>query len=131
MMTTLDFQERWGLYPWFDGDDVNFIHPDDIELARKLLLYGKVFYCIKQCREFIVLTYGDFSLRVNSCLFKTVRDILFFVGSNVSVVSSLNDKVGTVIDIGWHHKNNEPIYYLSFNGKKSSRRYFEDELISI
>ena len=65
---------------------------------------------------------------VKTDLFKPVRDIRFMVGDSVEIVSSTG-KIGTILNIGWHHKNNEPIYYyLSFNVIKSSRRYSEDEL---
>ncbi|GKX55263.1 hypothetical protein SOASR030_13750 [Leminorella grimontii] len=128
MVTNLDLQGRWGLYPWFDGNDVDFICPDDVERARKLVLYGKVFYCEKQCGDFIVLIYGDCSLKVNPCLFKPVRDIRFSIGDKISVSPLLSSKEGVILNIEWHHKRDEPIYYLSFNGNKSSKRYFENEL---
>ncbi|NHB94064.1 DUF6960 family protein [Photorhabdus cinerea] len=130
MINSLDLKGTWGLYPWFDEDDVNLIYPDDLERVRKLILHGKVFYCSEQCGKFIRLNYGDYSFRVKPDLFKPVREVHFMVGDNVKVASSL-DKRGTILNIGWHHKNDEPIYYLSFNGKKSSRRYAEDELIPV
>ena len=38
------------------------------------------------------------------------------------------DKRGVVVDIEWHFKDSVPIYFLAFEGKRSSRRYFENEL---
>lgn len=130
MINNLNFKGSWGLYPWFEEDDPTLIYPDDLEDVKKLVLHGKVFYCSEQCGKFIRLNYGNQSFRVKPSLFKPVRDIQFMVGDNVKVVSSI-DKLGIILNIGWHHKNNEPIYYLSFNGKKSSRRYSEDELCSV
>lgn len=128
MINSLDFKNSWGLYCWFNEDDPTLIYSNDLEDVRKLVLHGKVFYCSEQCGEFIRLNYGNYSFLVKTDLFKPVRDIRFMVGDSVEIVSS-TDKIGTILNIGWHHKNNEPIYYyLSFNGKKSSRRYSEDEL---
>lgn len=127
MINNLNLKGTCGLYPWFEEDDVHLIYPEDVDIARKLVLHGKVFYCAEQYGEFIRIVYGDYSLRVKPQLFQPVRSLHFKFGDLVTVRSS-EGKKGTIINIGWHYKSDEPMYYLMFNGKKSSRRYFEQEL---
>lgn len=126
MVDDLGLINSWGLYPWFNEDDPSLIYVDDLENVKKIGLYGKVFYCSDQCGDFIRLNYGSYSFRVKPSLFKPIRSIRFMIGDNIKLISS-PDKLGTILNIEWHYKNNEPIYYLSFNGKKSSRRYSENE----
>lgn len=35
---------------------------------------------------------------------------------------------GKIIDMDWHFKNQDHMYFLEINGKKYSRRYYENEL---
>ena len=35
---------------------------------------------------------------------------------------------GKIIDMDWHYKNQDHMYFLEINGKKYSRRYYENEL---
>jgi hypothetical protein len=37
-------------------------------------------------------------------------------------------RVATIVDCVWHYKQQQPMYFLAFDGKKSSRRYFPEEL---
>lgn len=50
----------------------------------------------------------------------------FFKGETVFVPRK--SCAANVYGIGWHFQKDEYIYVLEFNGKRSSRRYFADEL---
>ena len=54
----------------------------------------------------------------------------FVFGDIVSPINHL-DITGTVCGIMFHFKRNEPIYFISINGKRKSKRYFKDELTRI
>lgn len=38
------------------------------------------------------------------------------------------EKIGNIYKIAWHHKRNEPIYYIEYETRKSTRRYLSHEL---
>ncbi|MFV0548801.1 MAG: DUF6960 family protein [Limnobaculum xujianqingii] len=108
----------YGLYPWFPEHGENFINPLYIDTVKKLSLYGKVFSCISEDETYITLKYGDVVFEVKPDLYQFVNNTLFNIGNAIVVTNSSPNKVGIVIEIHWHYKNSEPIYYLTFGGKK-------------
>ena len=54
----------------------------------------------------------------------------FVYGEQVSPCNH-PDMTGVIIGIRWHFKRNCCFYTISVNGKKKSKRYFDDDLISM
>jgi hypothetical protein len=55
----------------------------------------------------------------------------FSVGQKVVVVLNEKNKTphtGSVREVIWHYKDSRYNYYLEENGKKISKRYFEEDL---
>ncbi len=50
---------------------------------------------------------------------------------NGDLVSPVNhpDMVGVIRGIGWHFKNQDYMYFISVNGRKKSKRYYDKDLI--
>ncbi|EPB6201482.1 hypothetical protein ACRQ2P_001053, partial [Escherichia coli] len=59
-------------------------------------------------------------------IYHIVPDLKFYIGQSVWVKTK--NSVGTIIDVFWHFKNEMPVYFINFEGKRSSRRYSESEL---
>jgi hypothetical protein len=61
---------------------------------------------------------------VNPNVYKQVSPPAYDVGDKVSS----KGRLGVIADVEWHFKHSSPIYFLEFAGKRSSKRYAEDEI---
>lgn len=119
----------WGLYPWFEEDGKELIEPSYREEFRNLQPYGKVFLCIGEQDEFIVLQYKNQSFLVEPTLFQIISTPEFTFGQTVSIRRN-PEVLGSICEINWHYKREKEMYFIEVNGKKKSSRYFSEELIS-
>lgn len=124
-----EFIGSWGLYPWFDEDSDELVHPNDIESFKALKPYGKVFNCISKENDYIVLSYADRQFRVKPELYKVVKSPSYKYNENVIIVGKGEE--GKVIEINWHHGKAEEFYSLAIKEKRSSKRYFVSDLEKI
>lgn len=118
----------WCLYPWFEEHGSEYIHPDDIDAFRTLMPNGKLFKWIGTDNDFVVLEHASKQYRVKPTLAKPVPKPVYDFGEAVRVRSGNENKPATIRDIMWHFQKNEPFFYLDFEGKKSSRRYWTHEI---
>lgn len=124
----MSYINTWGLYQAFQGTDDDLIDINDRVAFFDIMPNGKVFECVDE-GESLTLRYGDKIFKVDPQLYKVVNKPKYRIGENVIIVSK--SKVVEIIDINWHIKENIPFYYIKDNGKKSSRRYCEEELMKI
>lgn len=117
---------RWGLYPWFEEDGSELIHPDDLATVKRLMPHGLVFQLLGEGDGFIRLSYGDVVVRVRPSKFQEVIADVRTVGEAVRLVDG---RAGEVIGVQWHHKRAEPMYKLCMEGKKKSKRYWNSDLV--
>ena len=117
--------KQWGRYPWSDLYGIDKIHCDDFDNFQKQMNNCKVFECIDENPDFITLKYGDSLFRVKGDLFKVVPSPKFHIGQ--SVVIKNKEKVVVISDIMWHLDQQEHYYFVTVDGKKKSKRYFENE----
>ena len=109
------------LCDWFEEDGPTSIHPDDFQRLRKLSPYGKVFCTDGSEGSYVVVKYGDASFRVS---LRILKRVFFSPGVLVGDTVRLSDGTAArVLEVHWHHKNAEPIFYLEIGGKRSGRRY--------
>jgi len=120
----------FGLYPWFLEHGTEMIHPSDYHHFSILKPYGKVFQCVGESERYLVLRYGLAQYRVKPDLYQPIPKPPFVIGEPVRVKDDPN-LIGVVCDINWHHQKSSPIFFLEINGKRRSRRFFQDELESI
>jgi hypothetical protein len=124
--TNKQFVGDWGLYPWFEERGVQLVHGEDLGEFRRLSPYGKIFLCTGEEGAFIWLAYGEQRFRVKSELFQRVSPILFPIGTRVTIRSK---GIVVIVDsIQWHHRDAKPIYHVSREGKRDSRRYSAEDL---
>ncbi|WP_418124641.1 DUF6960 family protein [Variovorax sp. 160MFSha2.1] len=110
---------------WFPEHGDHLIAETDRSRFAALSPAGKVFRCIDRKGEWLFLQYaGDEIYRVNQEACKPVLPPVFHIGQRVKA----SEKQGIVVHIGWHFKNEAPIYLLEFAGKRSSRRYLDQDL---
>lgn len=121
----MSYIKTWGIYQAFQGTDDELIDEKDRTAFFDIIPNGKVFECIDEGEQ-LTLRYGDKTFNVDSQLYKVVDEPKYKIGDNVIIIS--NAKIVEIIDINWHIKENISYYYVKENGKKSTRRYYEEEL---
>jgi hypothetical protein len=86
-------------------------------------------YKIDNRKAIIILPKANYELDI-----KRIRELpispRFVYGDQVSPCNH-PDIIGVVVGIHWHFKRNCCIYRISVNGKTKSKRYFDDDLISV
>jgi hypothetical protein len=124
----VDIMKNRGIYPWFPEHGISLVHPDDLSSFSAIRPSGKVFEFVGDDQGYIVLKYGNENFRVKPDLYKPVTGVDFYIGDSVCVTSKVPEKYGVIVAVEWHFKGQKPIYYLQFDGKRSSRRYSKEEL---
>ncbi|MEZ6046653.1 MAG: hypothetical protein R3C11_13980 [Planctomycetaceae bacterium] len=120
----------WGLVTWFPEQAPSGCHPDDIEITTELSPYCKVFELVSKNEDYLTVRYQETHIRISPECFKRINAPGKSFGSLVSIKSS-NGSIhsGTITDIIWHWKNNEPFFLLTIDGKRKSKRYYESDFI--
>jgi len=120
-------QSLYGIYPWFPEHGLELVHPDDLAAFSAIRPSSKVFECVAR-NDYLTLRYAGKQFRVRPDLFKSVSAPRFSYGERVLASHNGKKSLGIVVDIEWHHKDGTCIYYLAFDGKRSSRRHSDSEL---
>ena len=117
----------WGTYPWFEEDGDELIHPDDRGNIKILIGNSKAYEFVKKDDGYNELKYGENVFRIKDVLKKELPEPNYKIGETVMIKNK--DCIGAVItDVMWHTSMQKYYYYLSVNGKKKTRRYFDDDL---
>lgn len=101
----------------------------DTKTLEDGLFQAVVQYKIDNSKAVIILPKANYELDING-----IRELLtpprFVYGEQVSPCNH-PDIIGVVVEIHWHFKRNCCIYRISVNKKMKSKRYFDDDLISV
>jgi hypothetical protein len=92
--------KQYGVYPWPAGEDAEWIHADDLEIARRLLPSDRVFRRLAEAESFVVLGYGELRLRVRPYLCRAIEGEGIDIGDSVEVRSHLGRNEPLVGAIG-------------------------------
>lgn len=77
----------WGVYMRWPSDGVEWIHPQDVDLVRRLIPSRRVLRRDAWDGEFYHLHYGELSLRVRPSMWIRVPDIDLEVGQQIELLS--------------------------------------------
>ncbi|MDQ8736403.1 DUF6960 family protein [Paenibacillus sp. LHD-38] len=117
----------WGLYPWFVEYGVEFLHPDEVGLFEPN--NSKVFFCKDYIDGYLLLQSGTKEFRVKPNNYKLLGSPKYNFGEQVYMKGK--ELIGTIDEIQWHDKDKKHIFLLTFNGKRKTRRYYEEELSKV
>ena len=95
---------KYGFYPWWPQDGDDWVHPEDVELARSVIPSPRIWRREGQTGDFLVLSYGDLKLRVRRTLWREAPHEGFDVGDLVEVLphGMKNEPcTGEVRDVHW------------------------------
>lgn len=122
-------KNKWGIYRWFIEDGKEKIHKDDFEKFKKNINNVCVVECIDKIEDFLVIKYNNNIYRVEGELSLELPEPKFKFGDLVICKNNENCVVkGIIEDIMWHDSKKCNYYFLLVDGKKKSRRYFNNEL---
>jgi hypothetical protein len=119
----------YGVYLWWPGDGLAAFHPDDRQLARKLIPSRRVFRREEFEDGYRVLAYGSHRLRIQPSLFLSVEGEGIDVGDQVQVLSRCGQNcpfIGHVVHRLWHIRGKR-IEYLVRRVDRTSRRMYSAE----
>ncbi|MEN1678716.1 MAG: hypothetical protein AAGJ46_03935 [Planctomycetota bacterium] len=131
---------RYGHYPWWPEDGDGWLHPEDVELARRTLpspriwrTDGRILTKLDDAAggPFIVLHYGADRLRVRPRLWQEVPRPQFEIDDLVEVLphGMQNDPVtGRVREVLWDDTKHRVIYQLDVADRLVETRYTKDDL---
>lgn len=122
---------KFGVFPWWPEDGNDWVHPQDIALARDMIPSQRVF-----CRDgtedgYLLLYYGRTKLRVRRTLWQEVPGEEFRIGDWVEVLSRgmLNSpRTGMICEMLWDEADNAIRYQIEENGLQIDQRYTRDDL---
>lgn len=114
---------QFGLCVWSIEQGTHLVAPKDIH--RFFMTYA-IFQCVGIENQWLKIQYKDDAYHVSADIFQPVPKPDFLVGQVVFVPRK--ECSAEIVSMTWHFKDEKPIYFLSFDGKRSSRRYYADEL---
>lgn len=109
---------------------INPIHEADRDRQTDYDHRQALFRCIGVTanNHYLLLTStGNKPFRVLINHFRITAAPPFWMGDDVRVKEA-PDKVGVIYRIGWHGKRSEPLFYLRIGTRRSTHRYFAEEL---
>jgi hypothetical protein len=119
---------QWGRYPWFAGTHDDLVHHDDRDALMRFGPYGRVFVRLADADDWWVIAHGEHHFRVNAVLWKPCEAPRFVPGE-VVCVKARPERSATIREVWWHSNKKCPFYFLTVDGRTSTRRYFEAELM--
>ncbi len=122
---------RWPEIP--PGD---WIHPDDIELATRLLPGGRIFQ-LQECdheqdqrQGYSIITYGDVAIRVLPAMWLRVKDTGYRVGDRVEVLAKNGTQqpfIGTLAEINYNPVSRQVEYLIEVRSMVLKKKYFAED----
>jgi hypothetical protein len=122
---------KYGFYPWWPEDGDEWLHPEDVQLARDSIPSPRVWRRDGQQGPFVVLHYGDVRLRVKRTLWQEVRPEGYELGDMVEVLSRNmrnTPRTGVIREMQWEPRARALRYQIEENGVLIPKLYAADDL---
>jgi hypothetical protein len=122
---------KYGHYPWWPQDGDDWLHGEDVELARRMIPGPRIFRRDGAQGPYVVMSYGDIRLRVRRTLWQEVAWERFDIGDWVEVLSCgqrNTPSTGTIREMLWDAHDRCIHYQLLENGQPLANRYTAEDL---
>jgi hypothetical protein len=126
----IDLRNTWGLYNWLRTDGEQYIHPNDLERFSKYQGTCYLFQCIDVETLYITLKLKNETFKVTPEFYKPLPSPKYVSGDKVKLMNKPDD-IAVIQYHMWHYDRNEPMYFISLNDKKKTKRYWESDFIPI
>jgi hypothetical protein len=135
---------KYGYYPWWP-EERDWVHPEDEAAARRLIPSGRIFRrdgvwegdagdSFMLIHQFMLVHYGDVTLRVRPTLWQEVRPEEFEIGDWVEVRTrgmANEPRTGTIAEMVWDANVSAIRYQIVENGKLIETQYEREDLKSV
>lgn len=122
---------KYGHYPWWPEDGNDWLHPEDVELARQMIPSPRVFRREGEQGPFVILHYGNLRLRVKHTLWQEVDSEGFEIGDWVEVLSRgrrNTPRTGIIREIHWNPTERCLHYNITEAERPIPNDYFAEDL---
>jgi Family of unknown function (DUF6960) len=127
----LKIDPKYGYYPWWPQDGDDWLHPDDVAIARAMIPSNRVFRRDGVAGEYLLMHYGSITLRVRRTLWQEVPHEGFEIGDWVEVLSRgmrNEPRTGVIREMLWDEREQEIRYQILENGKPINNLYAREDL---
>lgn len=125
---------KYGYYPWWPEDGEEWIHPQDVEIAKRLIPSGRVFRRDGEQGPFILLQYGHDRLRVRRTLWMEVEPEGFDIGDLVEVVPQgmqNEPQTGVIREMMWDAEADAIRYQISVADAPVETLFGREDLVPV
>ena len=127
----MKIEPRYGYYPWWPEDGDEWLHPEDVELARQMIPSTRIFRREGEHGPFVCLYYGELRIRVKRTLWQEVDGEGYEIGDWVEVMSRGHrntPRTGTISEIHWNSTDRRMSYRIVENDKPIPNDYSSDDI---
>ena len=114
----LQLPERFGVYLWWPQNDLEWIHPDDVELCQRLIPSTRIFQRQVYDATFNQLEYGPHTMRVKPTLWLEVKTDGYLIGDRVEIRSRMGKRrpaIATIVETLYNRQKDVVEYQLRIN----------------
>jgi len=122
---------RYGYFPWWPEDGDDWVHPEDVGVARRLIPSPRVFRRIESANDWSVLEYGPWRVRVRPTLWEEIAWEGYCLGDWVEVLSQGGQqtfRTGTIREMLWDTRRRGLVYQIEQAGTPIPNRYAASDL---
>lgn len=128
---------KYGYFPWWPEDGNDWVHPEDVELARSMIPSPRIWrrdgtVSNASGDDFVIMHYGDVQLRVRRVLWRTVTPDEYDLGDMVEVSSHGFENeplTGRIREMRWDDHTGAIHYWLTLpDGSHHERSYPAEDL---
>jgi len=128
---SLNLDPRYGYYPWWPEDGNDWVHPEDVELARQRIPSMRIYRRDGEMGPFVVLRYGDERLRVLRTRWQEVSWAGIEICDWVEVLSRglrNTPRTGTIREMLWDVPGRGIRYQILEKDQPIAKLYTADDL---
>jgi hypothetical protein len=125
---------KYGYYPRWPEDGDDWLHPEDVALARSQFPSQRIWRRDGKAGALHVIRYGPLSLRVRSALWIEVARPDFEIGDWVEVRTRLmrnEPHTGRVTEVMWDDHQSCIVYHIQENDRPIPSVYTADDLTPV
>jgi len=122
---------KHGYFPWWPEDGDEWVHPEDAATARGMIPSQRVFRRDGTKGKFLLMHYGDVTLRVRRTLWQQVEPEGLEIGDWVEVLTRgmrNTARTGTIREVLWDEREQRMRYQILENNLPIEQIYSRDDL---
>jgi hypothetical protein len=122
---------KYGYFPWWPEDGDDWVHPEDVALARAMIPSERVFCRDGNDGDHVLMHYGDTVLRVRRTMWQEVEPEGLAIGDWIEVRTRgmrNEPRTGVIREMLWDERGRAMRYQISENGKSVEQFYTRDDL---